>query len=68
MVENPRAFPGGNKSNIDGRVANGMTLRDWFAGQALPTLVATTDKRVTPEIIAQVAFQMADAMLTERSK
>lgn len=31
---NPSAFPGGNPSRLDRRISDGMTLRDWFAGQA----------------------------------
>lgn len=45
--------------------ANGMTLRDWFAGQALAnryTQEARDDKKV-----AQWAYQIADAMLAARS-
>jgi len=41
----------------------GMTLRDWFAGQALAGVCAG------PEFngdIAALCYEMADAMLTER--
>lgn len=54
----------------------GMSLREWYAGQALVGLVATPidwtddkDKPVTdPDQIARIAFQLADALLSERSK
>lgn len=61
--ENPYAFP----SPDDGRPSDGygMTLRDWFAGQAIsnPNLLAL--KR---EVAADYAYRMADAMLAERAK
>jgi hypothetical protein len=52
----------------------GMTLRDWFAGQALPSLIAsamnTKDSAwpVTVTEIAEKSYQFADAMLAERAK
>lgn len=60
---------------------SGMTLRDWFAGQALPlcTGVAHTfelsdwfgphaSNITRAQIIAKQASDIADAMLAERSK
>lgn len=54
----------------------GMTLRDWFAGQALPQVMAIyavanghmigTDH--FPRNCAAHAYTMADAMITEREK
>jgi len=41
----------------------GMSLRDWFAGQALAGLCART-----PDASSAWAYQLADAMLAERSK
>ena len=47
--------------------ADGMTLRDWFAGQALASLDWAT--RETPcEKDAKACYDMADAMLQERAK
>jgi len=52
----------------------GMTLRDWFAGQALagvcgsPELMATINPGGGDRAIAQACWQMADAMLAERDK
>jgi len=47
----------------------GMTLRDWFAGQALITL---SEQLVVgeenPRLLAKCAYDIADAMLAERSK
>lgn len=45
----------------------GMTLRDWFAGQALRLLWGSRDP-MTPEDAANVAYEIADAMLAERSE
>jgi hypothetical protein len=48
----------------------GITLRDWFAGQALQAMMAqmamATD--VTDEKIAAWSYEAADAMLSEREK
>lgn len=67
------AFP----SDIDPRalalgVAQlGMTLRDYFAAQAMRGLLSTVDEFLTPEItnhIAVLSYTAADAMLAEREK
>jgi hypothetical protein len=44
----------------------GMTLRDWFAGQALAGLVALSrpDSSVTSDTL--LAYHLADAMLAAR--
>ena len=43
----------------------GMSLRDWFAGQALCRLAMTT----TPaKDLAEWAYVIADAMIAERDK
>jgi hypothetical protein len=51
---------------------HGMTLRDWFAGQALAGAVANQLKEPTRqerfEAIATQAYRFADAMLTVREK
>jgi hypothetical protein len=49
----------------------GMTLRDWFAGQALAGIAvtsATDEDMPTAQDYAEVAYSMADAMLAERVK
>jgi hypothetical protein len=57
----------------------GMTLRDWFAGQAMQGMAAEMVKGGYPRqdiiagvpeqnLIAEVAFGIADAMLAERAK
>lgn len=53
----------------------GMSLRDWFAGQALTVMLASNmEPKVdgndyTPsERLAKQSYMIADAMLAERSK
>ena len=50
--------------------SGGMTLRDWFAGQALAGFVARVPYGAFPAdfIVASQAYQIADAMLAERAK
>ena len=43
----------------------GMSLRDWFAGQALAGL-SVTDPAGQAQHLAQWAYQCADAMLAKR--
>ena len=67
--ENPQAFPRGvtHDSIYGGRVhgESGMTLRDYFAAKALPEFM--TDE-VHYEDMAKWSYELADAMLKERSK
>lgn len=63
MSNNPPAFPradGGWSPSHDG-----MTLRDWFAGQALANHKTLEWK---PEHAAKQAYAYADAMLAERER
>lgn len=53
----------------------GMSLRDWFAGQALAAIIehcrTDTDARYSPDIeafFAKRAYGVADAMLEARGK
>lgn len=52
--------------------SHGMSLRDWFAGQALPTLLdlCRGDNRGVSfaDHVAENAYEIADAMLKARSK
>jgi hypothetical protein len=43
-----------------------MTLRDWFAGQALAGLVSYVVEGATFENVAEDAYKTADAMLRAR--
>lgn len=76
------AFPSPEIRGADGtgfaEACYGMSLREWFAGQALPVIFAQVisdlnrengDQAGSPrDEIAQRAFAMADAMLAERAK
>ncbi len=42
---------------------NGMSLRDWFAGQALVGAAQYQSCQPSPEGMAQRAYELADAML-----
>lgn len=46
-----------------GNAGKGMSLRDWFAGQALPTL----GRLSSPNDLARNAYKIADAMLKARA-
>jgi len=65
---NEPAFPIPDFQFSDGQVqpgSNGMTLRDYFAGQALAGIMSSTDA-CGPEDVASRAYVVADAMLKER--
>lgn len=54
------AFPGPFSQD------RGMSLRDWFAGQALVGLLASNTDYAGPDAPAVEAYQVADAMLEAR--
>lgn len=69
--ENPCAFPSGDFIGVE--PGYGMTLRDWFAGQALPQAVAIADaadiEGTNEELaigVANLSYLIADAMLNAR--
>lgn len=72
--ENPNAFP--RTDDAWGSGEQGMTLRDYFAGQIIAGLgapVVAHGRRggtwnYDGEAVASAAYQMADLMLKERSK
>lgn len=51
---------------------DGMTLRDWFAGQALIGMLSNPNIETHPDAgaygLAKFSYFQADAMLAERSK
>jgi hypothetical protein len=49
---------------------SGMTLRDWFAGQALAGVLASwpEGEKVRPQVVAPWAYEFADAMLAARGQ
>lgn len=76
--ENPPAFP--TFSEYEAEHVGGMELRDYFAAQALAGIAANSDYLVASEkvaqsdgrdvsdVVAQAAYELAKAMLAERSK
>jgi hypothetical protein len=73
MEDGGPAFPACNEANVNGTM--GMSLRDWFAGQALAGLMARRwedEHGNVPEgifnIWASSAYQIADAMLAARAE
>jgi hypothetical protein len=48
------------------RIANGMTLRDYFAAKAMQSMVVLD--HMGSGTIAKEAYEMADAMLKERGQ
>lgn len=49
-------------------LAYGMTLRDWFAGQALAGLMAYPGGSASTAERVAATYQIADAMIAERAK
>ena len=74
--DNPPAFPRyiAREQYEDDRMRTvldsdgGMSLREWFAGQALMGLLASGSSLVSFENYAKCAWQHADAMLAAREQ
>lgn len=71
---NPPAFPVFPEPGVCSGT-NGMTLRDYFAAQAMPALITHFTSQPFPAgetweegIIALQAYTIADAMLKEREQ
>jgi hypothetical protein len=63
------AFPMPDVLHVNGMVQhgfNGMTLREYYAGQALAGLASYVTKGATFDDIAKDAYAIADAMLKAR--
>ena len=59
------AFP---STDAKGFVSDGMSLRDYFAGQALAGMIACANTGGGGKYFAEYAYKYADAMLAERKK
>ena len=77
MPENSNAFPSVCQDDPGHPVsAPGMSLRDWFAGQALSSVMADIDVvmmsrengRTWTETVARTSYDIADAMIIERER
>ena len=65
MSETPNAFPRPNRPSL-ADFEDGMTLRDWFAGQALAGILAATRVDINEGVLAESCYLVADAMLKAR--
>lgn len=52
----------------DGFYKQGMTLRDWFAGQALIGILSGHEDPTETAFCAELAYKLADAMIAERDR
>ena len=66
--DNPPAFPSLSPPGSWDDPGHGMTLRDWFAGQALVELssLIEVNNPGTYKVVASFSYQLADALLAER--
>ena len=62
-TKNPTAFP---LKHADDKFNPGMTLRDYFAGQALTGIMAKENSRNID--IAKLSYEIAEKLLIERQK
>lgn len=68
-IDGGAAFPRVVPLSIDRAYESGMSLRDYFAGQAILGILHYEGKwEDTIKIRAQLAYQLADAMLKEKEK
>ncbi len=71
-MKNEPAFPSLQPQFDNIQVGNGMTLRDYFAGQVLIGMIADPNKDKggswTVELVAVNAYVYAAAMLAEKEK
>ena len=73
-----QAFPMWHRFRGELHLMPGMSLRDYFAGQALPAALAAQASAATANLLSQrdgsesmaasLAYNISDAMLAERSK
>ena len=71
--KNIKAFPRGGyviPQDIDAdqwmKGQEGMTLRDYFAANAMQGILSSTTTKPNSQLIAEWAYNLADAMLEER--
>jgi len=65
-----KAYPFIHKHPTTGNttMAEGMDLRDWFAGLAMPTAIKEVEESETYSLtdVSAIAYQYADAMMKAR--
>lgn len=64
----PSVSEGGPDSGLHPEFNPGMTLRDWFAGQMLPRIATGWPNDASRVELARRCYEIADAMIAERSK
>ena len=63
------AFPAWEQDTYGAKFFNeGMTMRDWFAGKAMQSLILAAQNAKDIDMLSAGAYHLADAMLKERSK
>ena len=68
-MKNPYAFPLAiDFGNDDKHIYDGMTLLDYFAGQALAGIARGLGDSPNYDLVAERAYAQADSMLKEREK
>lgn len=60
------AFPCDFNTDTNGSYQKGMSLRDWFAGQALAGFMSSSNLTLSNADYAKAAYETADAMLAAR--
>lgn len=65
--KNPPAFPAANAFGPGEEQRRGMTLRDFFAGQIMPAMIARHGEQDWMKL-ARMSYEGADAMLAVREK
>lgn len=67
---NHPAFPvpafAGDQNTPPIRPNSGMGIRDWFAGMAMQALLSKDSARIEYEILADVAYDIADSMMERK--
>jgi hypothetical protein len=66
----PKFWPTDGEPDLEGHPQGGMSLRDYFAGQALAGNCgySTSGESVNSRTLAVEAYTIADLMLAERKK
>ena len=63
------AFPYQHVSSPNSELEYGMTLRQWYAGVALPAAIREAhDLNLHPDDVAREAVEYADAIIAELNK
>ena len=62
------ARPCGETSQGGNYDQSGMSLRDWFAGKAMISIIRCTGIPSPTITVAELAYKQADAMIEARSK